>query len=508
MNNKIQLRIGAIISYISVAVNLIVGLVYIPWMVRQIGQSQYGLFTLANSLITLFLLDFGLSSAAARYVSNYHAEDDEEKIGNFLGVIYKFYIIVDAIIFIVLTVLYFFIDTIYVKLTPEELKQFKVVYIIAASFNIVNLPFVTLNGILTAYEKFIQLKLADLIYRVLVVGLTIVALLLGMGLYALVTVQVISGILVIIYKLIVIKKTTNVKVHFRYSDNNLIKEIFLFSLWTTISTLASRLIFNITPTVLGIVANSAAIAIFGVVITMEGNIYTVTTAINGMFMPTISKAYASGKDINEQLMPLMIKVGRFQFALNGLLIVGFALIGKPFIDLWVGSEYADAYYCILLVIIPGLFYNSLQIANTSMIVQNKVKLQAIIAVICGVINVILSFILSKFYGVIGASISIFIAYTIRAILYHIVQKTVMGFDIKSFILHCYLRMLPVIIVTGIIGIIVNAFIANAGWGRLLLKTVIITFTYLVAVWWLGLSRKERKSIIHKIRKDQQMNLEK
>ena len=119
MNNKIQLRIGAIISYISVAVNLIVGLVYIPWMVRQIGQSQYGLFTLANSLITLFLLDFGLSSAAARYVSNYHAEDDEEKIGNFLGVIYKFYIIVDAIIFIVLTVLYFFIDTIYVKLTPE-----------------------------------------------------------------------------------------------------------------------------------------------------------------------------------------------------------------------------------------------------------------------------------------------------------------------------------------------------------------------------------------------------
>ena len=198
MNNKIQLRIGAIISYISVAVNLIVGLVYIPWMVRQIGQSQYGLFTLANSLITLFLLDFGLSSAAARYVSNYHAEDDEEKIGNFLGVIYKFYIIVDAIIFIVLTVLYFFIDTIYVKLTPEELKQFKVVYIIAASFNIVNLPFVTLNGILTAYEKFIQLKLADLIYRVLVVGLTVVALLLGMGLYALVTVQVISGILVII----------------------------------------------------------------------------------------------------------------------------------------------------------------------------------------------------------------------------------------------------------------------------------------------------------------------
>ena len=80
MNNKKQIGFGAIISYVAIIVNIFVGLLYTPWMVKQIGKSQYGLYTLANSLITLFLVDFGLSAAAARYVSNYHAEGKEEQV--------------------------------------------------------------------------------------------------------------------------------------------------------------------------------------------------------------------------------------------------------------------------------------------------------------------------------------------------------------------------------------------------------------------------------------------
>lgn len=497
MSNKKQIGVGAIISYIAIIVNIVVGLVYTPWMIKQIGKSQYGLYTLANSLITLFLMDFGLSSAAARYVSNYNAAGQTKEVNNFLGVIYKFYIIVDFVIFVALTILFFFIDSIYVNLTSEELQQFKVVYIIAASFNIVNLPFVTFNGILTAYEKFIQLKLADLIYRALVVGLTVTVLMLNLGLYALVAANAVAGLLIILYKFIVIKTTTDVKVNFKYKDKKLFSEIFGFSFWTTVLALATRLIFNITPTILGIVANSAAIAVFGVITQIEGYSYTITTAINGMFMPTISKIYAQGENVNESLMPLMIKVGRFQFALNGLIIVGFSLVGKSFINLWVGADYIDAYYGILLVIIPGIFFNSLQVANTAMTVMNKVKVQAIIGLICGVVNIVISVAASKFYGVIGASVSISIAYFIRAILYVIVDEKIMHFDMRQFILKCYLRMSPMIIVTLGLGILINYFIADGGWLKLILKAIAITAIYLVLLVAVGLSKSERKNIFNK-----------
>ena len=380
MKNK-QIKIGAVISYVSIIVNLLAGLFFTPWMIKKIGQNQYGLYTLANSLITLFLVDFGLSSATARYISRYHAAGDKEAVDNFTGVVYKFYGIIDAVIFAVLTVLYFFLPRIYAGLTPQEMEQFKAVYIIAASFNVINLPFLTLNGILVAYEKFIQLKAADLIYRLLMVSLTIAALTMGMGLYALVSVNALSGLIVVLYKYAVVKTSAKVKANFRYKNRKLFKEIFFFSLWVTVATLAQRLIFNITPSVLGIVAASGAIAVFGVVTTVEGYFYTFSTAIGGMFMPRITRACLDGEEnAAERLTPLMINVGRFQFALNGLLVLGFALLGRHFIVLWMGAEYADAYIGILLVTAPGLFYNSLEVANTYMVVKNKVNIQAWIAV--------------------------------------------------------------------------------------------------------------------------------
>ena len=64
-----QLKAGAFISYFSMAFNIIAGLIYTPWMVAKIGQSNYGLFTLANSLIAIFMLDFGLSSAVSRFLA-------------------------------------------------------------------------------------------------------------------------------------------------------------------------------------------------------------------------------------------------------------------------------------------------------------------------------------------------------------------------------------------------------------------------------------------------------
>ena len=431
MNSSKQLKIGAILSYISIAVNIISGLLYTPWMIRQIGQSSYGLYTLANSLITLFLIDFGLSSATARYISKYHAEGAEEKANNFLGVIYKLYLIIDAIIFTVLLAVFFFIDSIYVKLTPTELQQFKVVYVMAASFAVFNFPFVTQNGILTAYEKFVPLKLADLIYRFLIVGFTVVALLLGYGLYALVAVHAIVGLFIILYKFIIIKKSVPIKANLKYADKSLYKDIFGFSIWVTLASLAQRLVFNITPSILGIVANSAAIAVFGVVTVIEGYTYTITNAINGMFMPKISRIYAH-TDTESDITPLLLRVGRFQYALNGLLVVGFAIIGKSFINLWMGTEYLDAYYGILLVIIPGMFYNSLQIAHTAATVQKKVNLQASVNIIMGIVSITFSFILSNYYGVIGASIAIFIAYMLRAITLNIVYKKKLKINISLF----------------------------------------------------------------------------
>ena len=499
MNSSKQIKWGALLSYAAIALNIISGLIYTPWMVNTIGDSQYGLYTLANSLITLFLVDFGLSAATSRYLSKYNAEGDKEGAERFLGAVYKLYIVIDAIIFTVLLVLFFFLDTIYVNLTPQELAQFKVVYVISALFAVINFPFVTFNGILTAYEKFVPLKVADLLYRIFNVGFTVVALLLGYGLYALVAVHAVAGLLILVFKFIVIKKTVPAKVRMKGSSKGMYKEIFSFSIWVTVSTLALRLVFNITPSILGVVASSAAIAVFGIITTIEGYSYTITTAINGMFMPKISRIMANS-DTQENLNPLFLSVGKFQYALNGLIVAGFAVVGDNFIRLWMGEDYVLAYYGILLVTVPGLFYNSLQIANTTMVVMKKVKVTAFVNVATGLINVALSFPLSAIFGVTGACISIFAAYMVRDVVLNIIYQKQLPLNIPAFVKGCYLRMSVPILFTVAVGVGINYLIADGGWMILICKAGIVVLIYLVSVLLFGLNGNERKALLGRLKR--------
>ena len=53
----------------------VVGLVYTPYMLRMLGQSEYGLYSLAASIIAyLTVLDLGFGNAIVRYTAKFEAE--------------------------------------------------------------------------------------------------------------------------------------------------------------------------------------------------------------------------------------------------------------------------------------------------------------------------------------------------------------------------------------------------------------------------------------------------
>lgn len=499
MNRSKELKIGAVLAYFTIAINIVAGLLYTPWIVKQIGDSDYGLYTLANSLINLFLFDFGLSAATSRFVSKYLAEGRQDKADNILGVIYKLYFIIDAIIMIVLTIVFFLLGNIYSNLTPLEIQRFRVVFVISAVFALVNFPCVTFTGVLNSYEKFITLKVADALYRICSVVITVIALLSGGGLYALVSVQVIVGLLILIFKFLVIKIKTPVKVNFGYREKGIYRELLGFSVWVTVSTLAQRLIIGITPSILGIVSSTVAIAVFGIISVIENYVHIITTALNGMFMPKISRIFTE-QNYTEKLNKLIVKVGRFQFALHGLIVTGFLLLGKDFISLWLDDTYGIAYYGILLVTVPNLFYYSLQIANTAMLVKNHVRIQAITNVAAGILNVILVFILAKGYGVLGACISIFVVYNIRNIGYFIAYYKILRLNVKKLLKECYLPLGLCMVVTIVGGIGVNYLISNCNWISLIIKAVVIIMLYLSLILVFGIKPNERNKIKREILK--------
>lgn len=486
-----QIKAGAALSYLAVAINIIAGLLYTPWMVRQIGQSHYGLYTLAISLISLLMMDFGIGAAVARFVSKYRVAGDQQRIDGLLGIVYKLYLFIDAVFFVALIVVYLNMDMIYGKLTPTELAQFKLVYLIAAGYNILSFPFVPLNGILTAYEEFVPLKLCDIFHKLLSVALIVLALSLGWGLFALVAMNSLSGLTVILIKLGFIRRKLPVKAHFRYQDKAMTKEIFGFSAWTTVISVSQRFIFNITPTFLGMLSGSASIALFGAATTIEGYTYTIANAVNGLLLPRVTRILAHAQSSKAEISRLMIKVGRIQLMLIGGIFVGFVCVGRQFMLLWMGAEYEAAYYYAVALLFPSVLELPQHIAANVVIAQNEVKRQAKVYLIMAGINITLMWILIHALGGVGAAVSICIAYVARTLMMDYVYHRHLQIDIRHFLIQCYKDMILPILLTIVAGLSFNHWLSPSGWGGLVMNALWVLCLYAALVALLAVSKQER-----------------
>lgn len=485
---------GTIISYITIVVNIIASLLYTPWMLSKIGNSNYGLYTLATTLINMFLIDFGFSLAVSRFVAKYNAEGDQEKINNFLGMLYKLYAIIVGIVLVVLVILFFFVDKIYVSLTPAEIAKFKIVYLIAGSYTILSFPFSsTFNGILTSYEKYYQMKLCDLLHKVFTVGLIVVALLCNLGLYTLVAINAFTGAVTLILKWILIKKGTKLKINFRYFNKGMLKEIFSFSIWVTVSAICSRLIFNITPSILAITVSSMAITMFNLASTLEGYTYAFASAVDGMFMPKIARLVKADPSC-QNVEPLLNKVGRIQFFVISLLFLGIAVVGQEFVILWLGNGYEMVYYCALLLIAPSPFYLSQQIAKNTIVIKGYVKQQAYVNILKAIVNTVLLILFSYLWGVLGACGSICISYFVRNIGMNIIYQKKLGLNMCNFHFECYIKPLPGILLCAAIGIGLNYLLPNYSWITFFIKVLAICIIYVLCLWLLSFNKYEKSLI--------------
>ena len=81
-----QIKLGSVLSYISIGLNVLVALLYTPFLLRMLGQNEYGLYSLVASVVAyLTVLDLGFGNAIVRYISKYRAENKLEEQSELLG---------------------------------------------------------------------------------------------------------------------------------------------------------------------------------------------------------------------------------------------------------------------------------------------------------------------------------------------------------------------------------------------------------------------------------------
>ena len=491
MSSAKQLKLGALLSYVAIAINIVTGILYTPWMIHSIGRENFGLYTLAMSVISLFVFDFGLSSAVTRFIAKYLAEGQQDKANNCLGLVYRLYFIIDVVLFLVLVGVFFFIPQIYKELSLDEMEKFKVVYCVAALYSVISFPFIPVNGVLMAHEKFIQLKICDVAHKLIIVVTMSACLLLGGGLYALVIVNAVAGVLTILIKLFCIRRYTPQSVSLHYSNRTEFREIVGFSGWVTVIAVAQRCIFNLAPSILGALSGSTAIAILGIAITLEGYTYTFSSAINGMFLPKVSRIVTDEKG---DILPLMIRVGRIMVYVISLVVFGIITLGQDFIYLWVGPDFNESYYCAVLIILPSLLQLPQDIGVQAIYAKDKVQKLSMMFVLMAVTNLVGAILLAPSLGALGICISICIAYFVRTIGMDVILYRDLNVNVFAFFRETFAKMALPLILCLLIGFGCSYLIPLHSWIGFVTKGCVYVIGYSVVMYTMLMNESEKKLI--------------
>ena len=489
-----SIKKGAIISYVSIFLNIVISLVYTPWMIHQIGVSDYGLYSLVSAFLGYFMLDFGLSGTITRFVAKYRAEGNETKVANMLGLTAKVYFALDTIIFIVLFVLYFFLSEIFGGgLTPAEIEKLKILYCIAGTFSVLSFLFKPVSGAMMAYEYFVANKSLDMLVRVGTVVFIVILLLFGGNVYHLVFITGFVGFFAALLRYLIFIRKSRLKINWKYFEKAELIGLFSFSVWVLVMQLSQMFRLSLIPTILGICSNTTEISVFSVGKGLEGMVYTISAALNGLFLPMVSRLVQSND--KNSIMKLMINVGRIQLYIILLIFTVFIVFGKSFITLWVGDTFHGSYYVFLFLVFVNIISLTLHIAMDIVYAENKIRHIAMRVLISSLLGLVLSIIIAPKYGAIGCAASTGIALVLTQILYLDFYQRRMGLDIPYFFKQCHLKIVPLVTVYAISAFFICQLYYLENWLLLFFSIAAYTLGYSLMVWFVLANPYEKNMVL-------------
>lgn len=496
-----QRKIGVLLSYLVITLNMIVGLVYTPYLIRKLGQSEYGLYSIIYNVMSyLTIMDMGFGNAIIIYTSRYINQGNKEKQNKLHSMFFVIYCIIGICSAIIGIVLYYNVNILFKhSMTDLELAEAKKMMLIL-TFNLaITFPLSIFGNIITAHEKFIVSKTIKIIQIILQPLMMIPLLFIGYKAIAMVVVLTITNLLCLFLNMIVCIKKLNVKLKFRGFDFVLLKEIFKYSFYIFLNQIIDKINWSLDSFIVGSIAGTVATAIYAVSGQLNNMYMSFSNAISGIMLPKVTRM-EDNKENDKAFTEIFVKTGRIQFLLMALIITGFILFGQAFINWWAGDGYEDSYIIACILMIPITIPLIQNIGLSILQAKNLYKYRTIIFLFIAVLNVMISIPLTKLYKGIGAAIGTAISMILgQGIILNIYYQKRVGIDIIKFWKNIIRMFIPMIIVI-ISGIVLNIIILSNTICMLSLKIFLYIVIYIVVVYMLCMNEYEKGLIIKPLNK--------
>lgn len=399
------MKLGAVLSYILIIINSLYGIILTPFIISKIGDASYGVYkTISAFTNALMILDLGLGGTMMRYVSRFRADNEDDKIPNFTAMGYIQALALSAVSIAVSVALYFSLDVIYENgLTASELQKAKQLYIFLALGIVAHIFENLINGIICGYNKFIVangVKIIRLIFRITAVVIT---LNIFSDPLALVLIDLASTLLLLTFEFFYLRFVLKVQAHLVKWDKRLFSESFKYTLLLFLTSIVGQINSNFASISIGAVISSTAVTVYSMALLIFAMYEQLSTAISGVMLPTITNTL-KGDHEYKNTVSIVCKAGRIQFLLLGAVFAGFAVLGRQFIELWLGNGYEDVYFLTLILLGPALLELCINVCLSILRAENKLGFRTLVITLSTVANAAITLIGLFYIGYYAAAI--------------------------------------------------------------------------------------------------------
>lgn len=433
-------KAGILLSYINFAINSFIMLLYVPMLLHYVSKEQYGIYQMVGSFIgVMSIFDFGLCVTVTRFLSRAKAVNDLPQERNIIHTAGTLYALLTVGLLILGTGLYFLITPVYgASLSAADLKTAQQIYLILLLNFAICLPGNLYVAVLQANERFVFRQTLFLISTFLSPLVIWGALVWKANVVCVVWGQTTFNILITVANYIYCKTKLQFRFAFAWKDKALIKQLMGFSFFLFIGSVAGQLYSRLGPLVLGVLSGALAVANYYIATQILMVFSVVPSLVNSVFLPKLSGDWITTASLESQ-NDIFCKTGRLQALVALLILVGFVLLGRPFLALWLGPG-NEICYGLAVIIMTASVVNIVQsAAETILIAMNRYKTYAFISLSVAFLNVGVAFPLIAKYSTVGCAVSFALCVgVINGILMNRYYHRV-GLDLRAF----FKELLPI-----------------------------------------------------------------
>lgn len=496
MEEKSQLKIGIVLSYVATAINSIITLGFTPIVIHLLGKSEYGLYNISNSVVSyLGLLSFGFSNAFIRFYSRAKQKGDEEEVARVNGIFMLVFCVIAVIAVIAGGIVVANLELIFgAKLSSAEIQRSKFLIAILI-FNIaLTFPSYVFEANVMANERYLFQKIIYILKIGLNPFIALPLILQGYGSFGLVWATLLMTVVNLVANIWYCKRKLKMRFCFRGLDFGIFKEIATFSSFIFLNMLVDQINWNLDQLILGARKGSENVAVYAAGSQMNTCYLAVASTVSSVYIPRVHKMVLEGK--KKEISDLFIAIGRVQFMILGTVITGFILFGEFFmVHIFAGAGYENSYYVALWLMAPATIPYMQLLGVEIQRARNQHKFRSIVYAALALINGIVSFLVCPIWGEVGCAavtgLSVFVG---PGLIMNWYNGKYVELNIKKF-WQQIMSIVPAFIVAFAVGAIIREIVPIESLEIFLAEGIAFVILVALALWLMAFNKVEKNGIL-------------